>query len=69
MVCIYPVLVGEIARRGIKKKTIAASIGICDKALTNKLAGRSEFTWSQVHTICEKFFPDMTPEELFKKGA
>lgn len=68
MVC-FPTLEAEIAKRGIKKKDIASSIGVCGKALTNKLAGRSEFTWSQVHTICEKFFPDMTPDELFKKGA
>ncbi len=68
MVPVYPVLSGEIAKRGIKKKDIASSIGACGKALSNKLAGRSEFTWSQVQTICAEFFPDMTPEELFARA-
>lgn len=61
----YPVLVGEIAKRGIKKKTIAQSIGICDKSLSNKLNGRVPFTWPEVKTICYQFFPDMAPDVLF----
>lgn len=64
----YPVLAGEIARRGIKKKTIAESIGVCDKSLSNKLAGKVPFTWPEVSVIKERFFPDMTPEELFQKS-
>ncbi len=61
----YPNLVGEIAKRGIKKKSIAESIGVCDKSLSNKLNGKSPFTWPEVVTIKERFFPDMTPERLF----
>ena len=66
---IYPVLVGEIAKRGIKKKTIAQSIGVCDKALNNKLNGRSSFTWPEVKIILHQFFPDMKPEDLFIKNS
>ena len=69
MVPVYPVLSGVIARRGIKKKDIASSIGVSGKALSNKLGGRSEFTWSQVETICEEFFPDMAPEELLARAV
>ena len=43
MVC-YPVLIGEMAKREIKKKSIAEALGICDKTLKNKLAGRTPFT-------------------------
>lgn len=69
----YPILVGEIAKRNIKKKTIAQSIDVCDKALNNKLNGRSPFTWVEVKTIWHTFFPEMDPEYLFseedKKGV
>lgn len=64
----YPILVGEIAKRGIKKKTIAQSIGVCDKSLSNKLSGRVPFTWPEVATIKNRFFPDLTPEELFQRN-
>lgn len=61
----YPVLAGEIAKRGIKKKTIAECIGVCDKSLNNKLNGRVPFTWPEVKAIRHQFFPDMAPDELF----
>ncbi len=63
---VYPVLVGEIAKRGIKKKAIAQSIGVCDKSLNNKLRGKVAFTWPEVRTIRHQFFPDMDPDELFQ---
>lgn len=63
----YPTLEREIAGRGIKKKTIAESIGVCNRALNNKLSGRTPFTWSEVSTIKNRFFPDMTPEVLFAR--
>lgn len=67
MTC-YPVLTAEIARRGIKKKAIAESLGICSKSLCNKLAGRSPFTWPEVVVVRNRFFPDMTPDYLFKRS-
>ena len=63
----YPTLEREIAGRGIKKKAIAESIGVCNRALNNKLSGRTPFTWPEVSTIKQKFFPDMTPEALFAR--
>lgn len=61
----YPILVGEIAKRGIKKKTIAQSIGVCDKSLNNKLSGKVSFTWPEVKVIWHEFFPDISPDKLF----
>lgn len=61
----YPVLAGEIAKRGIKKKEIAQSLGICDKALYNKLNGLVPFTWPEVQIITSRFFPDFQVEALF----
>ena len=71
---LFPILTGEIAKRGIKKKAIAQSIGVCDKALNNKLTGKSPFTYSEARTINRQFFPDMSIDELFaeaeeQKGA
>lgn len=66
MVC-YPVLEGEIAKRGMKKNAIASSLGICRKSLNNKLSGRQPFTWPEVNLIKERFFPDMTLEALFER--
>lgn len=65
----YPVLAGEIAKRGIKKKAIAESIGVCNKSLNNKLAGRVPFTWPEVELIRNQFFPDMSAEGLFSRFA
>ena len=63
----YPMLTGEIAKRGIKKRIIAQSLGICDKTLNNKLSGKAPFTWPEVQTIRHQFFPDMTPDDLFQQ--
>lgn len=64
----YPTLEREIAGRGIKKKAIAASINVCNKSLNNKLSGRVPFTWPEVITIRDRFFPDMSPEILLARS-
>ena len=61
----YPVLIGEMAKREIQKKELAKSIGVCENALTNKLSGKSQFTWPEVKKIRQQFFPDFPPDELF----
>lgn len=61
----YPILVGEIAKRSIKKKDISDCIGTCVKSLNNKMNGRTPFTWQEVYAIKKTFFPDMSVEELF----
>lgn len=61
----YSTLVGEMAKRGIKKKEVAQSLGICDKSLNNKINCRAPFTWPEVYRIRSMFFPDMTSDELF----
>lgn len=65
----YPTLAGEIAKRGIKKKTIAEHLGICNKSLNNKLSGRVPFTWEEVKLIRSRFFPDMSPDDLFETNV
>ena len=63
---VYPTLLGEIAKRGIKKKEIAKSIGVCDKTLHNKLNGKVPFTWPEVQKIRNTFFPDLSSDRLFE---
>lgn len=64
----YPTLAGEIAKRGLKKKDIAEGIGICSRALSNKLSGKVPFTWPEVSAIRAQFFPDMAPNDLFRRA-
>lgn len=61
----YPMLVGEIAKRGIKKSSIAKRIGISDRALYNKMSGAVSFTWDEVVEINSCFFPDLDKNVLF----
>lgn len=67
MVVLYPVLAGEIAKRGIKKATIAKQLGISNRTLYNKLYGLADFTWTEVLEIRSCFFPDIDPQLLFSR--
>lgn len=62
----FPILIGEIAKRGIKKKAIAEVLGIDGRTLSNKLAGKTAFTWAEVKSIRNNFFPDFTVDALFE---
>lgn len=64
----YPILAGEIAKRGIKKSAIASAIGISYRAFYNKLSGDAPFTWPEVCQINNQFFPDMDKNELFSRA-
>ena len=65
---VFPVLERAIFDRGIKKKAIAEKLNISTKSLSNKLIGKSTFTWDEICVIQNFFFPDMTKEELLKKN-
>ena len=62
----YPNLKSEIARKGLKLKAISAYLGISGKALSNKMNGRTSFTWSEVCKIRDYFFPDVDKDYLFE---
>ena len=63
---VYPELAAEIAKRGVRKKDIAKCVRISDRALSNKLQGRTAFTWDEVSKIRDTFFPDVQKDTLFK---
>lgn len=68
MLAVYPILAGEIAKRGIKKTVIAEQLGITSRSLHNKLTGVASFSWEEACKINDCFFPDMDPKTLFQKA-
>lgn len=64
----YPTLIAELARRGIKKKEVAKSISISERALYNKLCGKTDFTWQEIQMIANTFFPGIDKDVLFSKS-
>lgn len=67
MAAVFPNLVAEIARRGIKKTSIAEQIGVSSRTLYSKISGETSFTWEEVCAIKDYFFPDMDQRTLFKR--
>lgn len=65
---LFPVLIGEMAKREVPKRALADSIGVCYKALNNKLNGKAPFTWPEVKVIRQEFFPDIPIEKLFAQA-
>lgn len=63
---VYPTLSGEIAKRGIKKRAIAVTLGISERALRNKMTGKTPFSWPEACIINSIFFPDVSKDDLFK---
>lgn len=63
----FVLLKRKIEERGIKKTVIAKKLKITERALRNKLEGKSRFTWEQVCVIQKEFFPDIEKDDLFKK--
>ena len=61
----YPTLESEIAKRGIKKTTMAKRIGISPRSFYNKLSGSVSFSWDEAIAITKMFFPDIDPTHLF----
>lgn len=60
----YPILSSLIATRGIKKNRMAETLNITAKSLSNKLAGKSPFTWNEVSLLQKNFFPDLGKDEI-----
>lgn len=63
----YPNLVAEVAKRGIKHNTVATALGISSRTLSNKIYGRTEFTWSEARMLKNDILPDCEYEYLFNQ--
>lgn len=55
----------EMAREGIDGKTVAAGIGISNKAFSNKILGKSEFTRIEMLRIHRSYFSKCSIDYLF----
>ena len=62
----------ELSKRGLAQNKVAQAIGISEKALSNKICGRTEFTCREVSDICSVlgiedprpvFFPEFVNAE------
>lgn len=65
----YEYLELMIAKRGIRKTTIARAAGISPRTLANKVSGKVAFTWPEVQVIQSQFFPDIEKDVLFQNSA
>lgn len=61
----YSNLIGEIAKRKIKKHVIARELNIHTNSFRNKLYGKTLFSVDEAIQIQEKFFPDLEIKYLF----
>ncbi|WP_137143895.1 hypothetical protein [Ethanoligenens harbinense] len=52
----YPNLRAAVAVKGLKYKRIADELSISAKALSNKVSGKTPFTWNEVCKIQKNFF-------------
>lgn len=64
----YANLNAELARNGIKIKDLAEALNISGKTMSNKLAGRTEFTLSEILVII-KMIPGASLDYLFARSA
>ena len=60
----YPVLVSEIAARGIRRKDIAAALDLSYRAFYSKMRGDTSFSWEETCSIQTMFFPDIQKDIL-----
>lgn len=65
----YPNLIGEMAKRQITRNDVADCIGVCYKALVNKITGRVAFTLPEARKIRRELFSDIPTDELFITAA
>ena len=68
MIAVFPELVGEMAKRGITKSSVARELGISTRALYSKLVGSTDFTLTEASVIQSSFFPDMGKDALFARA-
>jgi len=64
---VYPVLAGKIVERGLTKRAVASELNVTERTFNNRLKGKGDFSWWDVVTMQNKFFPDVEKDELMKK--
>lgn len=62
----YPELASEMAKRGEKQKVLAKLLDVTPACISRKLAGKTEWTISEVEKLCKYYNKDFY--ELFKQN-
>lgn len=62
-------LKGELARKGITRKTVAEALGVHINTLCNKLDGATPFTIEEAFAIKDAFLPEADLKYLFMKDG
>jgi hypothetical protein len=55
----------EMARYNVTYYDIQGAMGCSEKTVRNKMQGVTDFTYSEVRNIRDRFFPGMSIEYLF----
>lgn len=63
---LFPELIGEMAKRGENQTTLAELLGITPGSINNKMAGRTQWTISEMALISNHY--NRSTEELFKRN-
>lgn len=58
----------EIARRKLSQAKIARTIGISERAMSQKITENTELTRSEMYVIHEKFFSEVDFKYLFSSS-
>ncbi len=61
----YPNLMAEMARKGIKNKTIYKRLGYSQQRWSRQLRGKSPLSITDAFTIRDEFFPTLLVDYLF----
>jgi hypothetical protein len=62
----YPTFKAEVARRGLRPvDVVVVALGCSPKTAYNKVTGVTAFTLNETVMVRDKYFPEMTLEELF----
>lgn len=61
----YRNLKAEMVRRGIEVEDLAKLLGVSSRTMYSKINGKSDWRWSEIKAITEKFFPDADISQLF----
>jgi len=62
----YPTFKAEVARRGLKPvDVVVAALNVSPKTAYNKVTGVTAFTLNETAAVRDKYFPEMTIDELF----
>lgn len=65
----YPNLVAETAKAGIKNRTIAHETGVHENTISNLMNGKTKASVELAFSIKSKFFPTLPLEYLFEYQA